>query len=87
MRTAEQRSAFIDDWVARGVFAEDAREAVDRYIEAQDDYAAARAALDEAQQDVAACAEWKQRAEARFRKATAEAQDALGWAQRETAGV
>ena len=67
-----QRQAFIDEWVARGVFSEGAREAVDRYLEAQDDYGAAVAAHEEAQSEVHACAEWRQRANTRFRKATAE---------------
>ena len=79
MRTAAERSAFIDDWVARGVFAENAREAVDRYLEAQDECGAARTAHEEARSDVYATAEWRKRADARFRKATEEAREALGW--------
>ena len=74
-----QRQAFIDEWVARGVFSEGAREAVDRYLEAQDDYGAAVAAHEEAQSEVHACAEWRQRANTRFRKATAEVGEVLGW--------
>ena len=79
MRTAAERAAFIDEWVARGVFAEDAREEVDRYLEAQDEYGAARTAHEEARSDLYTAGEWRKRASTRLRKATEEAREALGW--------